>query len=131
MTPTRRSATGRDANLFPLPKLPPQSEGAILAEVLKAVTRLPHGHFVRCSGGKFNIGGRWQVFGMTGGPDVVGCLRGLWVGIECKAKAGTLERSQIVFKEAIERAGGRYFVVRSAAEAMDALLPLLAARPGP
>jgi len=48
-----------------------------------------------------------------GMPDVVACLGGRFVGIECKAPKGTLSPFQKRAKEDIERSGGLYWVVRT------------------
>jgi hypothetical protein len=52
-------------------------------------------------------------FGKGGIPDIVACIDGRFLGIECKANA-TLKPTalQLSCKAEIERAGGKWFLVR-------------------
>ena len=51
-----------------------------------------------------------------GTPAILGCIQGLFVGIELKVGYGTLNPAQKVFREGLEAKGGLYFVVKSIEE---------------
>lgn len=61
--------------------------------------RTEHGSFVR--------------FGAKGSPDIVAVKDGVYVGLECKMGSGRQSPAQKDFQGQLERAGGKYFVVRS------------------
>jgi hypothetical protein len=50
---------------------------------------------------------------MPGTPDIICCIDGDFVGLEVKGPKGDLSDSQKEFQRNIEKAGGRYHVVRS------------------
>lgn len=64
-------------------------------------TKTDHGGFVR--------------YGTPGSPDIICVLppHGQLLGIEVKDAKGRLNANQLTFKEALEKAGGRYVVARS------------------
>ena len=92
----------------------PRSEAAIQAEILVAVTALPDACFWRQNIGSAQnpATGRVIRFGRPGAPDILGCYRGKAVGIECKTAAGRLRKTQEIWREAFERAGGLYIIGR-------------------
>lgn len=97
-------------------------ERDILAEILIAVTALPGAFVVRANTGTARTpDGRLVRFGRPGQPDVVGCIRGRYVGIEAKTPNGRQSEAQKNYQAAIERAGGIYIIARSADEAISAL----------
>lgn len=57
-------------------------------------------------------------FGLPGSGDILGVLHGLAFSLEAKTDAGRQSDQQKKFQAAFERAGGRYGVFRSAAEAV-------------
>jgi hypothetical protein len=71
---------------------------------------------------KENYGGFWfkthgSMFQMTGLPDIIGCLNGLFIGIEVKWPGKDLQPQQRTVSRMIKRAGGicfRAFSVDSA-----------------
>lgn len=67
-------------------------------------------------------------WGIEGGADIQGCCMGLWFGIEMKTATGRQRESQKVFQRNIERAGGVYFIARTAQEAVDGVRAGLEAR---
>jgi len=62
-------------------------------------------------------------FGKSGVPDIVGCLRGRFVGIECKApgKRSTVTELQKMRLQEIAAAGGFTAVVDSVSDLRDLL----------
>lgn len=57
---------------------------------------------------------QWQGLGSTPGvPDVVGCYRGRFIGIEIKTPQGRMSPHQEKWRQLIEEAGGIYIMARS------------------
>lgn len=52
-------------------------------------------------------------FGAVGSPDIIAVVDGRYVGIECKMGSGRQSPAQKEFQQALEQAGGQYFLVRS------------------
>jgi hypothetical protein len=50
-------------------------------------------------------------FGMTGSPDIIGCYKGFFVGVECKVGKNKQTDLQIEFAKKIENSGGKYWLV--------------------
>lgn len=50
-------------------------------------------------------------FGSVGSPDLVGCVDGRFVGVECKVGKNTPTEAQLRFGALIEKNGGQYWVV--------------------
>lgn len=63
--------------------------------------------------GAVKLDKRFFRFGATGSPDIITVKNGQYIGIECKGPKGELSDGQISFKENLEKAGGKYLVVRS------------------
>ena len=98
------------------------AERDILAAVLIAVTALPGVMMHRTNTGAARMeSGRMVQFGVPGTPDIVGCVRGRYVGIELKAARGRQSPGQVRFQAACEAAGGQYILARSVDEVMRAL----------
>ena len=70
----------------------------------------------RNNSGILKIGVRWIHLAPKGSPDIVACIEGKFIGIECKTKKGKVEAHQIEFGERIARAGGQYIIARSLEE---------------
>ena len=51
--------------------------------------------------------------GAVGSPDLVCVLGGRYIGIECKKKGGKMSDSQHIFKEKLEKSGGKYILAFS------------------
>lgn len=64
------------------------------------------GHKIR-----FGVGG-------PGGADLIGVFRGRFVAVELKTPIGKQSEEQQTFQRLVERKGGVYVVLRSAAEAV-------------
>jgi len=58
---------------------------------------------------------------MAGLPDLIGCYRGTFFAFETKTADGKVSRRQEYVMGLIKRAGGTVAVVRSVADALDAL----------
>lgn len=73
----------------------------------------------RVQSGRVKVRGGWMVLAPNGTPDlyVLG-----WGWLECKAEKGKLSHDQLRMHERIRRAGERVAVVRSAAEAVRAVI---------
>ena len=67
-------------------------------------------------------------FGLVGSSDIIGCVDGFMICIEMKTKTGRQREDQKRFQAAIERAGGIYFIARSAEEAVEKLEAALSSR---
>ena len=96
---------------------PTASEAEIQRQLI-AYLRLIGGHVVRVNSGAAKVGKRLIRFTDTPGtPDILCCLQGRFVGIECKRPGGKLRPSQGEQIDAIRRAGGLAFV----ADGLDTL----------
>lgn len=51
-----------------------------------------------------------------GVPDVIAVLSGRCIGIEAKSETGRQSPDQAAFQAALDKAGGKYILVRSAGE---------------
>jgi hypothetical protein len=51
--------------------------------------------------------------GMPGSPDIICCIDGNFVGLEVEGPKGELSDAQKELQRNVEKAGGRYHVVRS------------------
>jgi hypothetical protein len=98
------------------------SEAGIQAQILLAIGRMPELMIWRQNVGKFRLDtGRVISFGVAGCPDIIGCYKGRFVGIEVKTPKGRQSDQQINFQAAVERAGGIYILARSVDDAVSAL----------
>jgi hypothetical protein len=59
--------------------------------------------------------------GKKGRADFRVCCRGLWLSLECKAGTGTLTSEQGAEAARLRRSGGKFVVVRSLEEAVEAV----------
>ncbi len=88
-------------------------EADIQAAILDYL-RLRGRFFWRNNSGAFKTerGGFYRV-GMPGGPDLIGCVDGKFVGMEVKTEKGRLSDAQEAFAASLRAEGGAYHVVRS------------------
>jgi Holliday junction resolvase len=77
-------------------------EGKVKASVVKVLKELGAYYFFPVTGG----------YGHSGVPDIVGCYKGLFFGLECKAGNNKPTALQLAQLRAISSAGGVSFVVR-------------------
>lgn len=89
-----------------------QPEGKLAQKILVAL-RLKGGWWTKIHGGEY------QEVGL---PDIVGCYKGRFVGVEVKMPGGKPTARQRFILEQITMAGGIAAVVTSVEEALD-LLP--------
>ena len=54
-------------------------------------------------------------------PDIIVIIKGRFVGLEIKQPKGRQSTEQKTFEQAIKKAGGFYFLIRSLAEAIKAI----------
>ena len=54
-------------------------------------------------------------------PDILCCLKGQFIGLEVKRKGQKLRPEQVAIGQAIKKAGGLYYMVRSIDEVKDIL----------
>lgn len=59
--------------------------------------------------------------GLTGSSDILACIKGRFVGIECKTGTGTLSTPQRRFRDAVVRHGGIFIEARSVDAVVDTL----------
>jgi hypothetical protein len=64
-----------------------------------------------------------------GMPDVVACIKGLFIGIECKAKGNYQSPDQKAAERMIEGVGGQYWLVRTPDEFEQYLVSILTKSP--
>ena len=76
-------------------------EAAVKAKVVKQLKELGAYYFYPVTGG----------FGSSGVPDIVGCYRGRFFGIECKAKGNKPTELQKMNLNKIEGVGGIALVI--------------------
>jgi tartrate dehydratase alpha subunit/fumarate hydratase class I-like protein len=76
-------------------------EGKVKAKVIKTLKAMGAYHCMPVTGG----------FGMSGVPDILICLHGRFIAIECKAGKGKVTALQQSNLDAIQRAGGVALVV--------------------
>ena len=72
------------------------------------------------------MGGFWSCVqgGMgskPGDPDIVACINGRYVAIECKTPVGRLSKAQKDCRKAVIEAGGVHIVARSKDEFLEAI----------
>ena len=104
------------------------SERDVLAGVLIAVTALPGVMAWRSNtGAAVNAWGRKVQFGLPGTPDILGCVRGTFVGIEVKSATGRQTLEQVRFQAQFEASGGLYILARSVDDAINGLASVLSA----
>lgn len=60
-----------------------------------------------------------------GMPDVIACLGGKFIGIECKAKGSYQSPEQKIAQQHIELVSGEYWLIRTPEELEERLAPLL------
>ncbi len=75
-------------------------------------------HYRNNSGAFKGSRGQFYKFGSLGSPDIIGIIKGQYVGIEVKGSNGKGKQSeaQKKFQEDLENAGGRYILTDSLEE---------------
>jgi len=99
----------------------PQRESDIVASCLEYFV-LKNIFAFRCNTGALRTErGGFVRFGHPGAPDIFLCIKGRLIGIECKTLKGRQSPSQIAFQHNLEKAGGRYLLVRDVQDLIDQL----------
>ena len=88
-------------------------EAKVKAKVVKQLQALGAYYFSPVTGG----------YGRSGVPDIVACINGRFVGIECKAGKGVTTALQDKNLEAIRQNGGKSFVLNE--DNVDSLTAVL------
>lgn len=83
------------------------AERDIVAAILRLLKRTPRCFYWKEHGG---------MYGTAGIPDIIACVDGRFVAFEVKTESGRLSNLQEVTLSRIRDAGGRAYMVRSAAE---------------
>jgi len=74
-------------------------------------------YYFRSSSGKVKTEkGNFFSSGRTGCPDITLLVNGTFIGIELKSKVGTQREGQKEAQDLIEKAGGKYYLVRDPLE---------------
>ena len=58
--------------------------------------------------------------GMAGSPDIICVVKGIYWGLEIKDIKGKLNNNQEIFRDALEKAGGIYLVIKSLDDVISA-----------
>ena len=83
------------------------AERDIVAAILRLLKKTPRCFCWKAHGG---------MYGTAGIPDIIACVDGRFVAFEVKTEKGQLSKLQKVTLGRIREAGGRAYMVRSAAE---------------
>lgn len=105
------------------------SEGAIQGLILDWLKDVGLLHWRQNSGNVF-AGNRRIKLGESGLPDIIVIAPpfGGVVGLEVKSARGKMRPDQVAFAAELTKNGGRYFVVRSLADAMNAIAEVVSAK---
>jgi len=88
-------------------------EAKVKAKVIKQLQAIGAYYFSPVTGG----------YGRSGVPDIVACINGRFIGIECKAGKGVTTALQEKNLEAIRQSGGKALVINE--DTVDSLTALL------
>lgn len=100
---------------------PVKRETRIVQEILAWLKTLKHVYAWRQNSGGAYYGSRYVQFSPPGTPDILACVNGCFVGIECKAKRGKLSGDQLRVSRKITDALGLWVCVRSLQECQEFL----------
>lgn len=109
------------------PKRKNPTEKTIQKEILEWLAEEMYCHWRQNSGWAFSFNkfGKQRMIklGASGLPDIVVIMppSGLFVGLEVKSAKGVLRPAQKEFRNASVSVGGKYYVVRTLAEAKEAI----------
>ncbi len=101
-------------------------EAFIQADILKWLRSTGLMHW-RSNSGSLFLHGRHINLGPLGCADISLVLprHGTFVGLEVKSAKGTIRKEQIAYAKGLTDMGGKYFIVRSVEEAMNAVAECL------
>jgi hypothetical protein len=66
--------------------------------------------------------GRLVRYGFPGSPDVIACIKGRFVGVECKVGKDRASEQQVRFSTALESHAGIYILARSVDDVRNRLI---------
>lgn len=100
-------------------------ETILQAKIRAAVNALPWCRFWRNSVG-FDDGHKIKYGLAKGSSDLIGMVQmtagvGRFVGLEVKTPTGRMEPEQVIFRDTVNKFGGRAYVVRSVEDALAAV----------
>lgn len=90
----------------------PPSEEAVLTKAIRQLLKSVGIFHYKAWGGPMSV---------PGIPDIIGCFKGRFIGIEVKAQNGKVSDYQRDFIDAINQAGGLAFVARSVDDVIEQL----------
>ncbi len=98
------------------------SETELLSAVMSALRREPGCVPMRNNSGAARRGKVYTRYGLgTGSADIICVVRGRFLALECKVDKGKQSEEQVAWQRTVEAAGGRYAVVRSVLDAVQAV----------
>jgi len=90
------------------------TENELQREILNLLSHIPNTYCFRSSSGLIRTEkGNYFRTGKRGCPDIVCCIKARFIGLEVKKEKGKLSAFQKQAREEIEKAGGKYAVVRN------------------
>jgi hypothetical protein len=95
-------------------------EAELQASIVSSLERLGY-LVIRVQSGKVKVKGGWMQLAPEGTPDLHVMSPGLATWLETKVKDGKLRPSQVAWHERAKKGGHRVAVVRSVAEALQAV----------
>lgn len=97
-------------------------ESQIQKSVLAYLNHLKGIYFFRSGVGAIRTElGNFFKTGKPGNPDIVVCYKGMFIGFEIKTKIGKQSPNQKKTELDIIKSGGKYFIIRSIDDAINAL----------
>lgn len=88
--------------------------------ILDLLAHIPNCYAFRSGSGLIKTeAGNYFRTGKKGCPDIIACLKGRWIGIECKVGKNKLSPFQKQAQEDIEKAGGIYLIAYSLDEVIE------------
>lgn len=90
----------------------PTPESRVVESVMRQLATIERCEFRRQNTGAVKIGKRFVRFGQPGQADIIACIKGRYVEIECKAGKGKLTEDQRTHGRMIISVGGIYIVIR-------------------
>lgn len=97
-----------------------KAENAV-TKAVRAVCVLRGAMVVRVQAGSHRVGDHFVRGAEPGTADLIGCYRGRAIALEVKTAKGKQQPSQIQWERQWTDTGGRYFVVRSGMDTLEAL----------
>ncbi len=89
------------------------TENQIQDAILGLLTAMRIFHYRNNSGAYQAEHGSYIRYGAQGSPDIIMVVNGIYIGLEVKREGEKQKSSQIAFQASLEKAGGKYHIVRS------------------